>query len=179
MEFIMKQFLLMISVAVLGFTIQAQAHEGVIHVKKSVKINASANAVWEKMENFGDLGAWHPAVAKTEIVQGEDNKVGAERELTLQDGGQIHEKLTAYNDKKKTMSYVIVDGVLPVRDYSAVLTVKSAGKNKSIATWSANFKRKDPSATPAAGQDDKAAKDTISGVFDGGLANLKKIEEAK
>ncbi len=175
----MKQILLMLSVAVLGFTSQTQAHEGVIHVKKSVNINASADVVWEKVSNFGDLGAWHPAVAKTDIVQGEDNKVGAERELTLQDGGKIHEKLTAYNAKKKTYSYVIVESVLPVSDYSAVITVKSTGKNKATATWSANFKRKDPSATPAAGQDDKAAKDAISGVFEGGLANLKKILEAK
>ena len=178
-EFIMKQFLLMMSVVIFGFANQSQAHEGVIHVVKSVKINASANTVWEKVDNFGDLGAWHPAVAKTDIVEGDNNKVGAKRVLTLQDGGKINETLTAYNDKKKTMSYVITDGVLPVRDYSAVITVKSAGKNKAIATWSANFKRKDPSATPAAGQDDKAAKDAISGVFDGGLTNLKKIVEAK
>lgn len=175
----MKQFLLLLSVAVLGFTSQAQAHEKVLHVTKSVKINASASTVWEKVENFGDLGAWHPAVAKTDIVEGKDNEVGAKRELTLQDGGKINETLTAYNDKKKTMSYIITGGVLPVSDYKAVITVKSAGKNKSIATWSANFKRKDPSATPAAGQDDKTAKDAISGVFDGGLANLKKIVEAK
>lgn len=174
----MKQFFLMLSVAVLGFTSQAQAHESVIHVKKSVNINASADVVWAKVANFGDLGAWHPAVAKTDIVEGKDNKVGAKRELTLQDGGKISETLTAYNAKKRTMSYIITDGVLPVRDYSAVITIKSAGKNKAIATWSANFKRKDPSATPAAGQDDKAAKDAIAGVFDGGLSNLKKIIEA-
>ena len=175
----MKQFLLMLSIAVFSFTNQAQAHEGVIHVKKSVTINASANAVWAKVADFGDLGAWHPAVAKTEIVEGKDNEVGAKRELTLQDGGKINETLTAYNAKKKTMSYIITSSVLPVRDYSAVIIVRSAGKNKTIATWSANFKRKDPSATPEAGQDDKAAKDTITGVFDGGLVNLKKISEAK
>ncbi len=175
----MKQLFAILSVAILGFTSQVQAHEGVIHVNKSVKINASADTVWEKVANFGDLGAWHPAVAKTNIVEGKDNEVGAKRELTLQDGGKINETLTAYDAKKKTMTYIITGGVLPVSDYKAVISIKSAGKNKSIATWSANFKRKDPSATPAAGQDDKAAKDTISGVFDGGLANLKKILEAK
>ena len=175
----MKNFLIMLSVAVLSFTSQAQAHDGVLHVNKSVKIEASADAVWAKVANFGDLGAWHPAVAKTDIVEGENNKVGAKRELTLQDGGKINETLTAYNANKKTMSYIITGGVLPVSDYSAVIKVKSAGKDKSVLTWTANFKRKDPSATPAAGQDDKAASDTIGGVFDGGLGNAKKILEAK
>ena len=175
----MKQFLLMLAVAVFGFTVQAQANDGVIHVKKSVKINASADVVWEKVANFGDLGAWHPAVAKTDIVEGKNNEVGAKRELTLQDGGKINETLTAYNTNKKMMSYVITTSVLPVSDYSATIKVKSAGKDKAIITWTAAFKRKDSSATPATGQDNKAATDTINGIFDGGLGNLKKTLEAK
>ena len=43
--------------------------------------------------------------------------------------------------------------------------------------WNANFARKDLSATPAKGQDDAAATDTIHAVFKGGLENLKKITE--
>ena len=43
--------------------------------------------------------------------------------------------------------------------------------------WNANFARKDPSATPAKGQDDAAGTDTIHAVFKGGLDNLKKITE--
>lgn len=168
----MKQFLAVLSMVMLGVSAQSQAHEGVIHVKKSVSINATADAVWAKVANFGDLGAWHPAVAKTVIVEGKDNEVGAKRELTLQDGGKINETLTAYNAKKKTMSYIITSGVLPVSDYQSVITVKAAGKNKSVVTWVGNFK-------PAKDQTMKTAEDAISGVYDGGLANLKKITEAK
>jgi len=165
----MKKFLLLLSVLVLGFTGQAMAnHE--IHVKKSVKINASADKAWAKIADFGDLGAWHPAVAKTEIVEGTNNEKGAKRVLTLQDGGKINETLTAYNAKKRTMSYIITESVLPVDAYSATLTVKAAGKGKSIVSWTAHFKAK-------AGSDDKTAEDTINGVFDGGLGNLKKIQE--
>ncbi len=166
----MKKFLLMLSFAVLGFTGQAQAnHE--IHVKKSVIINAPAYRVWAKIADFGDLGAWHPAIAKTEIVEGTDNVKGAKRVLTLQDGGKINETLTAYNAKKRTMSYIITESVLPVEVYSATLKVKAAGKGKSVVTWVANFKAKAPA-------DDKTAEDTINGVFDGGLTNLKKTQEA-
>lgn len=166
----MKKFLLMLSLAVLGFTSQAQA-DTMLHVKKSVKINAPADKVWAKIADFGDLGAWHPAVAKTEIVEGTDNVKGAKRVLTLQDGGKISETLTAYNAKAKTMSYVITESVLPVEAYSSTLKVKAAGKGKSVVTWVAAFKAKAPA-------DDKTATDTISGVFDGGLGNLKKTQEA-
>ena len=166
----MKKYLLLLSVMVLGFVGQAQADQ-VIHVKKSVIINAPASKIWEKVADFGDLGAWHPAVAKTEIVEGTNNTVGAKRVLTLQDGGKINETLTAYNANAKTMSYIITDSVLPVDNYAATLKVKSMGKGKSVVIWSASFKAKAPA-------DDKTAKDTINGVFDGGLGNLKKTQEA-
>ena len=81
---------------------------------EKVTINAPAELVWTKVSNFGDLGAWHPAVAKTEISAGSNNEAGAVRLLTLQDGGKITEKLTAYDPANNTYSYEIIEGVLPV-----------------------------------------------------------------
>lgn len=144
---------------------------------EEVSINASAAKVWEKVSNFNDLGAWHPAVKSTEIVSGENNKVGAERLLTLQDGGTIKEKLLSYNAKAKTFKYTIIEGVLPVTSYVSTVTVKAAGKEKSTVVWNGTFKRKDTSASPAEGQDDATAVKVITGVYRGGLDNLKKISE--
>lgn len=144
---------------------------------EEVTINAPAAKVWERVSNFNDLGAWHPAVKTTEIVTGSNNKVGAERLLTLQDGGTIKEKLLAYNTKAKTFKYTIIEGVLPVSSYVSSVTVKSAGKDKSRVVWNGTFKRKDTSATPAEGQDDATAVKVITSVYRGGLDNLKKISE--
>ncbi len=144
---------------------------------EEVTINAPAAKVWERVSNFNDLGAWHPAVKTTEIVTGSNNKVGAERLLTLQDGGTIKEKLLAYNAKAKTFKYTIIEGVLPVSSYVSSVTVKSAGKDKSRVVWNGTFKRKDTSATPAEGQDDATAVKVITSVYRGGLDNLKKISE--
>jgi len=146
-------------------------------VEEKVSINAPADKVWAKASNFGDLGAWHPAVAKTEIISGTNNQKDAVRLLTLQDGGTIKETLTAYDAAGKTLSYVINEGVLPVSNYSSTLTVSSTGATTSEVIWKADFKRKDLSESPAKGQDDDAASNTIHAVFQGGLANLKKITE--
>lgn len=148
-----------------------------LHVKESIEINASASTVWSKVSNFGDLGAWHPAVAKTEIVAGKNNEKGAERLLTLQDGGTIKERLLAYDAKKLKMRYEILEGVLPVTHYASDIVVKASGKNKATVTWSSTFMRKDMGEMPVAGQDDEAAVKTITGVYKGGLENLKKISE--
>lgn len=141
-----------------------------LYVIKSVNINVSADKAWDKISKFGDLGAWHPAVAKTEIVSGSDYKKGAKRLLTLQDGGKINETLTAYSAKDKTMSYIITDSVLPVTAYASTLHVYPNGANQSVVVWEGSF-------LPKAPNDEKAASDTINAVYDGGLSNLKKILE--
>ncbi|HSI44365.1 MAG TPA: SRPBCC family protein [Methylotenera sp.] len=164
----MSKLLIALSVVALGFASHANAES--LYVIKSVNINVPAAKAWDKISKFGDLGAWHPAVAKTEIVSGKDFKSGAKRELTLQDGGKINETLKAYDAKHQTMSYIITDSVLPVSNYAANLHVYPNGADKSVVVWDATF-------SPKAGADEKTASDTINGVFDGGLNNLKKILE--
>ena len=137
---------------------------------EEVTVNAPAAKVWTKVSNFNDLGAWHPAVKSTEIVSGTNNKVGAVRLLTLQDGGTIKEKLLAYNAKGKTFKYSILEGVLPVSDYVSSVTVKADGKDKSVVVWEGHFKHKE-------GSDNATAVKTMTSVYRGGLDNLKKISE--
>ncbi len=145
-------------------------------VIERMKINAPVAKVWQAVNNFGDLGAWHPAVAKTEIVAGDNNHKGAVRLLTLQDGGTIKETLTDYNAANKNYSYVINEGVLPVSQYASTITVMPSGTGSEVV-WQGQFKRKDISSSPAKGQDDKTALATITAVYQAGLANLKKISE--
>lgn len=150
-----------------GFATAAIAAEP-LFVVKSVELNQPVDVVWEKVSNFGDLGAWHPAVAKTEIVSGQNNHAGAKRVLTLQDGGKLNETLTAYNAKNKSYTYKITDGVFPVSEYASTVSVHSNGAGKSVVVWESHF-------LPKAPADEKTASDTIKGVYDGGLNQLKKI----
>ena len=122
-------------------------------VEEKVTINAPASKVWAKAGNFGDLGAFHPAVAKTEITSGTNNTKGALRLLTLGDGGTVNETLSSYA-AGMSYAYVINESVLPVSNYSAKIMVKPVSANVSEVMWNANFKRKDLSASPAKGQDD-------------------------
>ncbi len=148
-----------------------------LKVEESVQINAPADKVWTKVSNFNDLGAWHPAIKSTEITSGKNNKVGATRLLTLQDGGTVKEKLLSYNSKKMTFKYAIIESVLPVSSYVSSVTVMAEKDNTTKVVWKGSFKRKDLSDKPADGQDDAAATKTITSVYRGGLDNLKKISE--
>jgi mxaD protein len=148
-----------------------------LRIKETIEINASPEAVWAKVGNFGDMGSWHPAVAKTEITGGTNNEADATRVLTLQDGGKINEVLISRDDAGMVMKYEITESVLPLREYGATLLVQPAGEGKSTVTWRSMFKRKDPANPAKAGEDDETAKNVITSIFKSGLENLKKVSE--
>ena len=145
---------------------------------KTITIGAPAGKVWHAVRDFNGLNTWHPAVATDEIVEGKNNTVGAVRLLTLKGGGTIKEKLLAYNPAGRSFKYAILEGVLPVSDYASTFVVKSLGKGKSSVTWSGRFKRKNVGDNPADNENDKTAVDTIGGVYQSGLDNLKQVAEA-
>ena len=157
----------------------AWAAAPVLTTSKTITIDAPAAKVWNAAMNFNGLNTWHPAVATDEIVEGKNNTVGAVRLLTLKGGGTIKEKLLAFDPAARSFKYAIVEGVLPVSDYTSTFAVKSIGGNKTSVTWSGRFKRKNVGDNPADNENDKTAVDTISGVYQGGLDNLKKITESK
>jgi mxaD protein len=164
-------------VSTFGFMSTASAAiDETIRLKESIEVNAPADKVWAKVGSFADM-SWHPAIGKTELTAGKADEAGATRVLTTKDGGAINEVLTTYDAASMTMKYDITESVLPVREYSATLKVEAAGAGKSIVTWRAMFKRKDPANPGAPGQDDAAAKSTIEGIFKSGLENVKKISE--
>lgn len=145
--------------------------EKLLKAQESIEVNAKASAVWEKIGDFGDIAAWHPAIESTEIVDGENNQRGAIRVLTLQDGSMIKEKLESYYPGKQKYIYSMVEGDLPVSGYQSYLTVRPITGNMSRVTWYGRFK--------SAGASDDEAVNTISGVYRDGLDNLKRIAEAE
>ncbi len=142
-------------------------------VVETVEINAPADKVWAVVGNFQDMG-WHPAFKKTEGTGGND--VGATRTLTVEGGGQIHEKLTKYNADGKTLGYEITEvdvKVVPVTNYSATITVTAEG-DKSKVEWKGAFYRGYVNNDPPPELSDEAAVKAITDVYQSGLAALKK-----
>jgi mxaD protein len=173
----------LISATALALTVLASGYSVAaapeLHVHKTVTINASADKVWNLVKDFNALNTWHPAVAKDDIVEGTNNSVGAVRLLSLKGGGTIKEKLLAFDATGHSFRYAIVEGALPVSGYTSRLSVKSAGAGKSSVTWSGKFQRKNTGDNPGDSENDKTAVDTVTGVYQSGLDNLKKMAEAQ
>ncbi len=171
----MKKLFTLIALAALSFN--AAAHgPSPQKVEKTIVIKAAPAKVWAVVKDFGNMHAWHPAIASTKL-----EKKGEEtfRTLTLKDGGTIYEKLRTADDADMKLKYEIVDGVAPVADYNSFMQVTAGpGAGESTVTWVGRFYRTYKLNPPIpAGQDDETAVKFVTGVYDSGLANMKKVIE--
>jgi len=176
----MKKILALLTLAILPLT--AAAHgPSPQKVEESVVIKADPAKVWTLVKDFGNWQKWHPAVASTKLeTKKDDNGDDATfRTITLKDGGTLYEKLTGIDDGIMKIKYELESGALPVSDYYAYVSVKAGpGAGETTVTWFGRFYRVyklNPPIPP--GQDDETAINAVTGVYQTGLANLKKVAE--
>lgn len=153
------------------------APPGPLKVTETIEIRAPADKVWAAVKDFDSLHQWHPGFASDTIVKGRNNEPGAVRSLTIKDGPTFTEELMSFDEGKHTYKYRIIESPLPLRDYVSSISLTESGKGTTIVTWVGDFRRKSLSESPPEAENDKAAVDLITGVYQGGLANLKKQVE--
>ncbi len=136
-------------------------------VSMSTKLNVPAAKVWEVVGRFNALSDWHPAVEKSEL-EGEGTTRGTIRRLSLAGGGSIVERLENIDETAHRYTYSILQGPLPVANYTATIRVTEAPDAKSCTVeWSSEF-------DPAGGPESEAVK-AIESVYKAGLENLEKM----
>jgi carbon monoxide dehydrogenase subunit G len=147
-------------------------------VVEKINVDAPAAAVWDKLKAFDALAQWHPAVAASPADKG--NQVGSVRTIALKGGGEIVETLESYSDEQRRYTYRAKDGgALPVSNYTSTIQVSPDGDTKSVVEWRGAFYRAFPGNDPPADKNDEAAVKAVTGVYQAGLANLKKQAEGK
>lgn len=152
-------------------------------VEKTITIKAEPAKVWALVKDFGNWQKWHPAVESTklETKKDENGDSATYRLINLKGGGTLYEKLKSIDEAGMQLRYELETGALPVNDYYSVMTVKAGpGAGETTVTWMGRFYRKymlNPPIPP--GQDDETAISAVNGVYDSGLANLKKVVEGK
>ena len=144
---------------------------------EKITIDAPPAVVWARIKNFDALKDWHPAIAESPADKG--NALGSVRQLKLKGGGALTETLEGFDDAKMKYSYRAKDGgALPVTNYTSTISVSGEG-NRSVVEWRGAFYRGYPNNDPPADQNDDAAVAAITGVYQSGLANLKKLAEGR
>jgi len=172
----MKRFVIAVLGALLSFAAAAE-NRSLVVVSEIVEIKAEPAKVWSMVKRFDGLKDWHPAFAESVILSGRDGQVGAVRALTVKDGPTFTEELLAVNEPAMALTYNIIESPLPIDRYLSTMSVKPNGHGGSIVIWIGQFSRKNPRTNPPEAESDAAVVAFISGAYQAGLQNLKKMME--
>ncbi|MDL2337626.1 MAG: SRPBCC family protein [Pseudomonadota bacterium] len=137
--------------------------EGAISFSRDITIDRAPATVWKYVGDFNALDLWHPSV-RNSTLKGRSTKPGAIRTLKLSDGGEIVEKLLAYNAAKNSYTYTTLKSPFPIKNYVSTISVSPTADGKALMTWSATF--------DAVGVDEDIATEWIGVAFDGGLGKV-------
>ena len=131
-------------------------------VKVTDRIEASADAVWGLLRDFGGIRKFSPGVESCTVV-GEG--IGAVRTIVLPGGLELQERLEAFDDAGRTFQYAIIgETPLPFTDYLSTIRLSEDGDATAIE-WSSTFE-------PRGDAGDQAGQ-IIEGIYTGGIAGLK------
>lgn len=131
-------------------------------VEKTMAVDAMTG--WAAVGDFCGISKWHPVVTKCEISE-KDGKTF--RTLTLKDGAKLLEQLVAFDKAGMSYTYTIVEGPLPVKNYTSTISVKPAGSSSTLS-WIGTF--------DASGGADAEVVKTITGIYEAGAGELVKTK---
>jgi len=127
---------------------------------------ASAATVWERLADFGGIGSWMPGVAKCEVSGA---GIGATRTITM-GPMKVVERLEAFDPAARRLSYSLVEGPLPARDYLATIHVQETGTGRCHVDWTASFEL-------PPGLSEAQVRPGLEGAYGGALAALRPLVE--
>ena len=131
-------------------------------VKVVENVNASADRVWELFRDFGGITRFSQGIDSC-TVEGEG--LGAVRTITMGGGLKLQERLEAFDDGGRTLSYAIIgDHPLPFDNYLSTVKVVDQGDACTVE-WSSTY---DPKGTA------DQASGLIQGIYKGGITGIKK-----
>ncbi len=104
-------------------------------------VRAPASKVWDRIRDFNGLARWHPAIADSQIENGEpSDKVGCVRNFRLQNGDQLREQLLGLSDYDMFCTYSILESPMPLENYVATIRVTPVTDgDAAFLEWSAEF----------------------------------------
>jgi Polyketide cyclase / dehydrase and lipid transport len=104
-------------------------------------IDATADRVWAQVRDFNGLPSWHPRIVQSRIEQDVPaDRVGCIREIRLETGAAIREKLLALSDYEYVCTYSILESPMGVENYVATLKLTPiTDGNRCFAEWTAEF----------------------------------------
>lgn len=127
-------------------------------------LGAPATRVWQTISSFHGIEQWLP-ILKASHVEGAG--VGARRTCTLQDGGEIRERLEEVDAEARRLRYAITEGPLPIAAYVATMTVRPVSAMQCELSWRATFE--------VSADHEAAMVELLQGAYEAGALGLQRL----
>lgn len=121
-----------------------------------------AAKLWAFVADFGGIDKFMDGIDHC-VVEGEG--VGAKRTIPVGDA-EIVESLDVLDHEKFTLTYSILSGPIPFKDYSATMVVTEDSEDSCTLTWTGTFE-------PNGVSNEKAEK-IARGIYRGGINSYRK-----
>jgi hypothetical protein len=128
------------------------------HVEMSTVIRADPDSLWREIGAFERVGDWHPLLEKVEVA-------GRRRIPYDKDGIRQVETLQQSDRRRRRYRYTIDESPMPIRNYTAELSVDDNHNGTSTVRWSGDFEVAERE------RDNTVA--TVERFFKAGLSSLK------
>lgn len=136
----------------------------------STIVDAAVDAVWQIVGDFNGIDKWSARIVSSRLEGGDGRgAVGSIRMLTREDGSVIAERLLAYDDIERSLSYEFADSPpFAVRTYRGSMSVAPVtDREATFVEWFCEFE------TDAA--EEEAMRHQLEQIFSGGLGGLRDV----
>lgn len=132
-------------------------------VKVVDSVEASADRVWGLLRDFGGIDRIAQGIEGCEV---EGEGVGAVRTLSLAGGLRLQERLEAFDDPGRTLSYAIIGKhPLPLDNYLSTVRVVEESDARCTIEWGSSYDAKGPEAEVSK---------MVEGIYRGGIKGIRK-----
>jgi uncharacterized protein YndB with AHSA1/START domain len=136
------------------------------HLRKTVSIAASPDAVWSVLGDLAATRDWNPGTVAARME-------GSVRVCETADGGEIREEIRDYSSERRAYSFRHLQVPLPVASSSGAFSVVPGADGGSVVALDAEFEPLDPAASPELER-------MLGGALEQALASLRRrVEEGR
>jgi Polyketide cyclase / dehydrase and lipid transport len=111
------------------------------------KMNVQAAQAWEAIAAFGRLDVWFPSLASCRI---EGEGVNAHRYMTIEDGGEIIDRLVSVDSENRRLVYNRIKSPFPVTSYIGTVEIFESFDSLAVVVWTVDFESEPEHSKPVA-----------------------------
>jgi NADPH:quinone reductase-like Zn-dependent oxidoreductase len=111
-----------------------------VEIRRSTVVPTTVDELWAVLRDFNNLALWRTALTSAGEATDAPDHVGAVRSYRLRNGARMREQLLALSDRRRSLTYCILESTMPLRNFVASMQLRPVtADNACFWQWRASF----------------------------------------